>query len=140
MASYFMEIKSLLTLPKDKRSKASAKELLKALEEAEEQLEYFTTSPYSSGYVAIATQIESFNGQLQERAIDIFDPSQKAVFEMGHKYSTEIMPYYDRLEEFRKRMTPVELLDAQKEVTSQVDSVRKKLLAEQKEKVNGSSN
>ncbi len=133
-----MEILSHLSLPPEKRKKATVSELLRALEEAEGQLEYFINSPYVSGYIAIATQIESFNGQLQDRAIDIFDPSQKSVFEMGHKYSTEIMPYYDRLEEFRKRMTPEELKNAQKEVTSQVDTVRQKLAKEQKEKENAS--
>lgn len=125
VASYFMEIKSLLTLPKDKRSKASAKELLKALEEAEEQLGVFVNSPNVIAYNAIYRQVVKLCRQLEEGEIDIFNVEDKIKFEMAHKFMTELTQYLVALDEIRKRMTPDEV--KQVESTSEIDGVREGL-------------
>lgn len=129
-----MEIKSLLSLPKEKRSKASAKELLKALEEAEEQLGYFIHSPSVIAYKAINTQVERLCAQLESGTIDIFNPEDKVKFEMAHKFMTELTPYLDTLDAIRKRLSPDELKTV--EGSSEIDSARENVI----KKLNGNSN
>lgn len=126
-----MEIKSLLSLPKDKRSKASAKELLKALEEAEEQLGVFVNSPNVIAYNAIYRQVVKLCRQLEEGEIDIFNVEDKIKFEMAHKFMTELTQYLVALDEIRKRMTPDEVKKT--EGTSEWDSA----MEEVKTKLNG---
>jgi len=126
-----MEIKSLLTLPKDKRSKGSSKELLKALEEAEEQLGVFVNSPNVIAYNAIYRQVVKLCRQLEEGEIDIFNVEDKIKFEMAHKFMTELTQYLVALDEIRKRMTPDEVKKT--EGTSEWDSA----MEEVKTKLNG---
>jgi len=145
-----MEIKSLLSLPKDKRSKASAKELLKALEEAEEQLGVIAESPYYDTYMTLKSQVSDWNEQLkistevktsvgengitvntQKGKIDLFADKDSKEFDRAFKYFSDILPILNALDEMRKKLTPEELKKT--EGTSEWDSA----MEEVKTKLNG---
>ena len=145
-----MEISSRITLPISKREKASPKELLKALEEAEAQLEIVVRSPYYDTYMTLSNQVNDWNeqlklkpGELQKRVIgndkdgnliqvdwmpgkiDLFGSKDDKEFERVFKYFLEIIPLLDALDKLRQKLTPQEL--KQIESTSEIDDVRSSL-------------
>ena len=71
-------------------------------------LEEKLKSPYCKSYLAIKETIDRWNAQLKDTEINILDPEQKAVFEMAHKYMTELKPYIETLKYLEGLMTPQE--------------------------------
>lgn len=147
-----MEMKSRITLPLDKRSKATAKELLKSLEDAEAQLEEVFKSPYFDTYITLLYQVADWNSQLkiggtetktsedgvqyriQKGKIDLFADKDNKEFERCFKYFSDILPILNALDEMRKKLTPDELKAV--EATSEIDDARENIKA----KLNGNSN
>ena len=143
-----MEIKSRKSLPLEKRAKASKEELLKALEEAEEQLEIYLKSPYADSYLTLYFQIKDLNKQLKiadtdttvtitsegvdvgstkirKGRLDLFADKDSKEYDRAFKYFDNSLAWHNTLDELRKKMTPEELKSV--EQTSEVDDVRQRV-------------
>lgn len=104
------------------------KSVSKQVEELQERLRWYEESPLESSYTACKNTIEKFNAQLSEKEVDIFDIETKPIFEMAHKYLTEMDGYLATLEKIRSRMNPELAKSIDKKITTARD-VRKEALA-----------
>lgn len=139
-----MEIKSRLSLPIEKRSKSSQKDLLRALDEAEGQLDKILKSPYYDTYITLSEQVSDWNAQLKigeecsktdeegvtkkyvKGKIDLFADKDSKEFERAFKYFSDVLPLLNALDEMRKKLTPEEIKKI--EATSEIDEVREGIM------------
>lgn len=101
-------MKSKSILPLEKRDTASAKELRKALDVCEADLEAIMQSPLLPAYKAITKKIQEWSGQLEQNRLDIFDDEQDGAFGRSHKFFIELSLYVDSREKLLKQMSPEE--------------------------------
>lgn len=78
--------------------------------EAADFIRTIVRSPYLDGYLAVKTTIDNLNEELKSGVAKINEGVSDAdkSFERSHKYITEMQPYYEQLEYFRKRLLPQE--------------------------------
>jgi hypothetical protein len=87
---------------------SDTKALLKEIEELKSELKIYKDSPHENSYLACFKTIENFNDQLSAKKIDIFNVDETPIFEMAHKYLTELDGYLATLDKIRMRMNPEE--------------------------------
>lgn len=95
------------------------------------------SSPYYDGYLAVLTTIVNINKELQSGVAKLVPETKVSdegklqildkVFERSHKYITEMQPYYDQLEYFRKHLTPQELEEVAERAADLIDEARLKI-------------
>lgn len=84
-------------------------QLAKKDDAAAEFIRYVVRSPYYDGYEAVRATIDNLNSELKNGVAKIVaDELGDKNFERSHKYITEMQPYYEQLEYFRKRLLPQE--------------------------------
>ena len=101
-----------------KRPEKIAKDVLPYVE----YLEGLIKSPFFNSYIACKTTTDRWNNQLIANEIDLFNPEDKAKFDMAHKYLTEQKPYLEQLEYLLSKMTPEEKDEAEKKLISEAGS------------------
>ena len=92
------------------------KDILPYLEYVEAKLRQYEESPLITAYISTLTFVNRLCKQIYTQEVDIFDPENKPIFEMAHKFQTELLPYLETLDEIRKKMTP----EQQKELAEKI--------------------
>jgi hypothetical protein len=119
-------MKSKTILPLAKRETASAKDLLKALEACELELDTLLASPLLPAYRAITCKINEWSEQLETTKIDILDDERDDTFLRSHKFFIELSLYVDSRRKLLEQMNPEEKELAGDYVTRNVIDPRKK--------------
>lgn len=97
-------------------------------EEAALFIEQIAQSPYLDGYLAVKTTIDNINQELKAGAAKITSgEGEDKNFDRSHKYITEMQPYYEQLEYFRKKLSPQELEEVNERPADLLDEARLKL-------------
>lgn len=101
-------MKSKSILPLNKRETASPKDLLKALEACEVELDAILQSPLLPAYRAITTKINEYSTELSKTPISILDDEQDGAFVRSHKFFCELSFYIDSRAKLLAQMLPEE--------------------------------
>lgn len=119
-------MKSKSILPLDKRSTASAKDLLKALEACEGELDAITHSPLLPAYTAITKKINDWSLELSNGSLSILDDEANDAFLRSHKFFIELSLYVDSRAKLLNQMSPEEKELTGDAVTRNIVDPRKK--------------
>jgi hypothetical protein len=89
-------------------------------------------NPDFQGFKAIRKTIEDWNQEITGKKIKIIDgdEEQYRVFEKAYKYITTIDKVYSQLDFMKKRLSSEEAALASQQDTSDVDTIRTKLIKE----------
>jgi hypothetical protein len=130
-----MILKSEIVCPKDKRSVASKETLIKALEASEKQLHDFYSNPSAKAYISMRNNVQNVIDEID----NIFKEAkleQRRVLNGEDKTFDKISNFWkaqadldDTLERLRKKTTPEDILEAEKQAEgtqSIVELVRNK--------------
>lgn len=83
------------------------KEILDYIEYLENSLQIIFDNKYMLDcYLSVTKKITEWNEQLNGKKIDILDSDNKTVFEMVHKYFTELKYYIELANDIKNKLTP----------------------------------
>jgi hypothetical protein len=97
------------------------------LERLRAELKLLKESPYYVTYVSIYKQLDRWAQELKERPVAITSSNEDddtRAFDKVDKYMKSLNLYFDQLELLRQKMQPIDVANAVKEATSEVDEVR----------------
>jgi len=130
-----MILKSEIVCPKDKRSVASKETLIKALEASEKQLHDFYSNPSAKAYISMRNNVQNVIDEIDAIFKDAKTNGTR-VLNADDKLFDKINAFWkvqgehdDTLERLRKKTTPEDILEAEKQAEgtqSIVELVRNK--------------
>lgn len=97
------------------------------LEELRAELKILKESPYYITYLSVYKQLDTWAKELKDKPVAITssnDDDDTRAFDKVDKYMKSLSLYFDQLEQLRQKMQPVDVANAIKEATSEVDEVR----------------
>lgn len=82
------------------------KDVLPYVEYLEAELKKYTETDYADGYLSLLAFTKNSNEQIRKNKIDLFGDATQKEFDRGHKYLTEMLPYYENMAKLRALMNP----------------------------------
>lgn len=75
---------------------------------AEQFLKIYSKPEYDS-FVSLMVQYNNWLAQFKEKQIDLFSVEQKPIFEVAHKFFSEMKPYIDMISYLQSKLTKEEV-------------------------------
>jgi hypothetical protein len=91
------------------------KDAIVLIDELRAELKKYTESPYLTAFNANRKFMEDNCEKIQNNMLDYSEPENKPIWEVRHKFLTEIQPYLENDEFLRNKMSPEQKRELEKE-------------------------
>jgi hypothetical protein len=92
------------------------KDIIKENEQLKLELAKFKESPYLTAFNANRKFMEDNCQTIENNTLDYSDSENKPIWEVRHKFLTEIQPYLENDEFLRNKMSPEQLKEANEKI------------------------